>query len=100
MIDKQSKQTIKNKTKDLTMRNRNNNNYNRPSAADRHQWKLERLEQIGHIISTNTTDTILQRGLVIEHVDGSCYKILGIDGQMLFASHNKSKNLWKLWTDR
>ena len=78
---------------------RRQSNYTPPSAADRHQWKLERLEQIGQLITNNTPDAILQCGIVTEHIDGSCYKVLA-NGQELFASHNKKSNLWKLWTDR
>jgi len=79
------------------MRRNYNNNYIRPSAVDRVQWKIERENHIGQLITTNTTDAILQCGVVTEHIDGSCYKVLA-NGQELFASHNKKSNLWKLWT--
>jgi len=76
-----------------------NNNYNRPSAADRHQWKMERLEVVGQMILKNTEDTVLECGVVTEHIDGSCYKVFA-NGQELFASHNKKSNLWKLWRSK
>jgi hypothetical protein len=81
------------------MRRNYNNNHMTPSAADRAQWKMERLAMIGQLITTNTTDAILQCGIVTEHIDGSCYKVLA-NGQELFASHNKKSNLWKLWNNQ
>jgi hypothetical protein len=75
------------------------NNYNKPTANDRLQWKTERLAMVGQLITNNTSDTSLQFGLITEHIDGSCYKVL-VNGQELYASHNKSKNLWKLWSDK
>ena len=81
------------------MRRNYNNNYTRPSAEDRLQWKIERENQIGQLITTNTSDTILQNGLVTSHIHGSCYQILA-NGEFHFASHDKKSNIWKLWIQK
>ena len=81
------------------MRRYNNPNHQSPSAADRLQWKTEREAIIGQLITDNTNDSVLQGAVVLEHVHGSCYKVWA-NSQSFFASHNKSKNLWKLWSDK
>ena len=97
--------TKKEANRELKKMYKNKYDKGRLTAEDRLRFKREREALVGSLI---TQEGPLCGGLVKEHVKGSQYLVLLVDGTTVSASHKKrtedrpglSQGGWNLWEDR